>query len=169
MSAGDLALIQAANVRSIKDLGTVTPATVAMAGMALLPVLKNLLPQMATAGSAKVSPLPAESPARDAMVLSAGLLGVSAGDVVLDRAKLATALTTQTRGGFVDNAVGSAASSGGGSRRTELSLTIPLTIDGQKIAEATGRYQLDQLTRGGVDLSPEQRSRLRRGFLPGVE
>lgn len=109
--------------------------------------------------------------ARDAMVLTSGYLGVSAGDVVLSRKELAHALTTQTRGGFVPDVISSATPRGGGGSGSSQAITLvnQIHLDGRVIAEVVGQHQLDEMTRNGANLSPQQRTRLRRGFLPGVD
>jgi hypothetical protein len=108
-------------------------------------------------------------PAKDAMVQTTGLIPVSAGDVVLDRASLAGAVVSQLRGGLA-GAAGAGALGGGDPGRTSppqaapsapLRIEVPVEIDGRQVARAVAEVQLDEMERGGVSLAPGAR----RGFL----
>lgn len=112
-------------------------------------------------------------PAKDALVSASGLMHVSPGDVVLDRASLAGAVVSQLRGGLRGRA-GGGALGGGGSAQTSpppaasggpLRIEIPVTIDGRQIALAVAEIQLDDLERSGASLKAGDRSAmLQRGF-----
>jgi hypothetical protein len=109
--------------------------------------------------------------AEDAYVRRGGLMGVSSGDLIVSRDRLADAIFA-SRGEMAGPAVGaatsqmtgpspSAATGGGG----ELNITIPVVIDGREIARANGRANIRQLERGGGRLPPGQRRSLREtGF-----
>lgn len=124
-------------------------------------------------GSAKVAPT---KPARDAAVTSGGLLPVSSGDVVLDRASLAQAVVSQLRGGLAGR-VGAGALGGGDPGRTSpppavptapLRIEVPVTIDGRQIALAVAEVHLDELERSGATMQPGDRTLLlERGFTGG--
>ena len=121
---------------------------------------------------------PAEAPARDALVRSGGYVNASPGDVLLDRAELAAAVTSRTPGGLLGAATAGAlgsgdpgrvspppapAGGGGGTYRIE----VPLTVDGRELARAVAEVQLDELERGGR-LRPGDRSLLLSGNLSPV-
>lgn len=108
--------------------------------------------------------------AEDAYVRRGGLMGVSSGDLIVSRDRLADAIFA-SRGEMAGPAVGAAtsqmtgptpsAATGGG----ELNITIPVVIDGREIARANGRANIRQLERGGGQLPPGQRRSLREtGF-----
>jgi TP901 family phage tail tape measure protein len=134
--------------------------------------LSGVLGQIPTTAGAKPA-TPVE--AKDALVTSSGFMGVSAGDVVLNRASLANAITSQMSGGMAGR-VGAGAfpggdpghstpaqASGGGSLRIE----VPLTVDGRQLAMAVAEVKLDQLERGGR-IKPGARAALLSGRLvPG--
>lgn len=115
-------------------------------------------------------------PAKDAMISSGGMIPVSAGDVVMDRASLASAVVSQMRGGLAGRA-GAGALGGGDPGRTSpppasssgpLQITIPLTMNGREIAIAVAEVQLDELERNGSNMNPgDRRNLLERGFLGG--
>jgi TP901 family phage tail tape measure protein len=129
------------------------------------------------AAPAGVTPV-APKKAGDAMVTSGGILGVSAGDVVLNRAVLAAAVTSGMGGGMAGQ-VGAGALGGGDPGRTSppagggggggtVRIEVPVSIDGKKIALAVAEVQLDQMERSGVTLKPGERtSLLQRGFAFG--
>lgn len=113
------------------------------------------------------------SPVRDAAVRTGGYLRVSPGDVLLDRASLAAAVTSAHRGGLMSDLSGGAlgggdpgraspppAGSGGGTLRVE----VPLTLDGREVARAVAEVQLDRLERSGR-LRAGDRTRLLSGDL----
>jgi len=125
---------------------------------------------------AKTTPTPA--PAGDALVRSGGYVNASPGDVLLDRAELAAAVTSRTPGGLLGAATAGAlgtgdpgrvspspasAGGGGGTYRIE----VPLTVDGRELARAVAEVQLDELERGGR-LRPGDRSLLLSGNLSPV-
>jgi hypothetical protein len=135
--------------------------------------LARLAPLLAklpkTAPGAKVKP---PKPAKDAFVTATGLLPVSAGDVLLDRASLAGAVVSQMRGGLAGRA-GAGALGGGDPGRTspapagggELRIEVPVEIDGRQIALAVARVKLDDLERSGAKIEPGSRAALlQRGF-----
>lgn len=114
--------------------------------------------------------------ARDAIATSGGLLPVSAGDVVLDRAALASAVTSQARGGLAGR-VGAGGLGGGDPGRTtpptagsgaQMTIQVPVVIDGRQVALAVAEARLDDIERSGGRLEPGDRgSLLTRGFLGG--
>lgn len=117
-------------------------------------------------------------PARDAVVRSGGFVPVSAGDVVLDRSALAGALTSSMRGGLASS-VSPALGQGDPGRVTpppanvnvggEITVTVPVQIDGRQVALAVGRANLSDLERHGATLNPGDRSALlQRGFRPAL-
>jgi TP901 family phage tail tape measure protein len=151
-------VVRARLAESLRKQGmTQAQQTVILANMA------TLLGKIPKAGTVK-PPTPVK-PAKDAMVSSAGFLPVSAGDVVLDRASLANALTSQQRGAFVDRSIAQAAPAQPAATSGELRIEIPLTIDGRAVALAVANVKLDDLERQGADLGAGQRaSLLQRGF-----
>jgi TP901 family phage tail tape measure protein len=134
--------------------------------------LAPLLAKLPSAGAPGAAPKPIR-PAKDAFVTASGLLPVSAGDVLLDRASLASALVSQLRGGLA-GAAGAGALGGGDPGRTsppsagrggELRIEVPVQIDGRQVALAVARVRLDDLERSGANLKPGVRSALlQRGF-----
>jgi len=107
--------------------------------------------------------------ARDAMIERGGLIPVSAGDVVLDRASLARAVVSQMRGGLVPRAVSEATAGGSGAPRGsgggETVVAVPVSIDGREVARAVARVKLDELERSGAQMRPGDRTNLlERGF-----
>lgn len=128
----------------------------------------------APAGATPVKPVKAG----DAMITSGGILGVSAGDVVLNRAALAAGVMSRMGGGLAgqvgagalgggDPGRSTPAASGGGGGGT-VRIEVPVSIDGKKIALAVAEVQLDQMERSGVTLKPGERtSLLQRGFALG--
>lgn len=150
------------------ERGKLTQRQIAGTLASLAPLLAKLPTKAATgAGVKKVRP------AKDALVSASGLLPVSPGDVLLDRASLAGAVVSQLRGGLLGAAGGGALGGGspgatspapapaGGTLRVE----VPLTIDGRQIALAIASVQLDDLERSGAGLAAGQRSSLlQRGF-----
>jgi TP901 family phage tail tape measure protein len=115
-------------------------------------------------------------PAKDAMISSGGMIPVSAGDVVLDRASLASAIVSQMRGGLAGRAGGGALGGGDPGRVSPppaspsgpLQLTIPIQINGREIAIAVAEVQLDELERNGSSMNPgDRRNLLERGFIGG--
>lgn len=139
-------------------------------------VLQQLAPLLAKLPSsgqpAGVTPVAAEK-AGDAMVTSSGILGVSAGDVVLNRAALAAAVTSGMGGGLAGQ-LGAGVMGGGDPGRVSpsvggrgggtLRIEVPLTVDGRQLALAVAEVQLDQLERGGR-IRPGERSDLLSGRL----
>lgn len=127
----------------------------------------------ATGTAATTTPV---KPAKDAAVTTGGLLPVSAGDVVLDRASLAQAVVSQLRGGLAGR-VGMGALGGGDSGRTSppsvaptapLRIEVPVVIDGRQVARAIAAVHLDELERSGTTLRPGDRTLLlERGFAGG--
>lgn len=128
-------------------------------------------------GKAKPPGAKPVKPAKDAFVSSGGMMPVSAGDVVLDRASLASAVVSSMRGGLV-GAAGAGALGGGDPGRAvpppapsgggTLQLTVPLEIDGIQIARAVAEVQLDELERSGASMDPgARRQLLERGFIGG--
>lgn len=115
-------------------------------------------------------------PAKDALVNTGGLIPVSAGDVVLDRASLAGAVVSQMRGGL-SGAAGAGALGGGDPGRTSppsaassgmLRIEVPVEVDGVAIARAVAEVRLDELERGGASLAPgDRRSAFERGTMGG--
>lgn len=131
-----------------------------------------------SAGGPK-APVKALKPAKDAIALSGGLVPVSAGDVVLDRASLAAAVTSQLRGGLAGRA-GAGLLGGGDPGQTTppqargaggggmMTVQVPVSIDGRQIALAVAEVRLDDIERSGGRLEPGDRSSLlTRGFLGG--
>lgn len=114
--------------------------------------------------------------AKDAMISRGGMIPVSAGDVVLDRASLAGAVMSQMRGGLAGSAAGGALGQGDPGRVTPprasasvIKIEVPVSIDGRQIALAVAEVKLDDLERSGARLKPGQRSALlQRGFGGGV-
>lgn len=137
-------------------------------------VLTRLAPLLAklpvAGGGAKPKPI---RPAKDALVSAGGLLPVSAGDVVIDRASLAGAVVSQLGGGLAGQA-GAGALGGGDPGRTSpapaassgpLRIEIPVEIDGRQIALAVAEIRLDELERGGASLAPgDRRMSFERGL-----
>lgn len=130
--------------------------------------LAPLLAKLPAAGGG-AGTKPPMKPAKDALVSTSGLIPVSAGDVVLDRASLAGAVVSQLRGGLAGRA-GAGALGGGDPGRTSpppasssgpLRIEVPVEIDGRRIAMAVAEVQLDELERGGASMAPGAR----RGFL----
>lgn len=108
--------------------------------------------------------------AKDALVSAGGWIGVSAGDVVLDRASLAKAITSQQRGGLVQPAMQQAAPATGGGGGTYV-IQVPVQVDGKQVALAVAEVRLDDLERGGGSgaLPAGERSNLlQRGFTEGM-
>lgn len=146
-------------VESLQKQGmTQAQQTVILGNMA------TLLAKIPVAGT-KAPPTPSK-PAKDALVSSTGFLPVSAGDVVLDRASLASAIMSQSRGGLTRRAVQeSAPASGGGGGGGSVRIEVPVSIDGRAVALAVANVRLDDLERSGAELAPGQRAALlQRGF-----
>ncbi len=127
-----------------------------------------------TPASTNVKPL---KTARDAMVSSGGMIPVSAGDVVMDRASLATAVVSQMRGGLAGRAGGGALGGGDPGRVSPapatssgpIQINTSIQVDGREIAIAVAKVQLDELERNGSNMNPGDRSNLlERGFLGGM-
>lgn len=133
----------------------------------ILANMATLLGKIPTAGTKKPPTL--VKPAKDALVSSTGFLPVSAGDVVLDRASLASALISGQRGGLVDRALSSAETGASGAQAggaaQEIRIEIPVQVDGRQIALAMATVKLDDLERSGASVAAGQRSALlQRGF-----
>jgi len=142
-------------------------------------VLKNVAPLLAklpSAGGAGAGVEAPPRPAKDALISRAGLIPVSAGDVVLDRASLAQAVVSQMRGGLAGRAGGGALGGGDPGRTTPppatasapLRVEIPVTIDGRQVALAVAEFQLEHMERAGIVLKPGDRAMLlERGYIGG--
>lgn len=119
---------------------------------------------------APLSPL-----AEDAYVQRGGVMGVSSGDLIVSRRHLADAITAR-RGALAGPAVGMSSegsmagpqpSTSGGDG--DITVTVPVTIDGREVARAVGRANVRQLERGGGDIAPGERRSLREtGFRRNV-
>lgn len=88
----------------------------------------------------------------DGYVRRGGLVNVATDDLVVNRTRLASVI----RAGRGDLA-GVAAGGGGG----DMTVTVPVIVDGREIARATGRAAVRQLERGGARIAPGQRRSLR--------
>lgn len=176
--------------RGVKTVGAGGPAlTQEYATGRLLAFLKtqNLTqPQIAdilTRLNATLSKIPSSATstpvkpavAKDALVNAGGIMGVSAGDIILNRAALASAVTSQMGGGLLGRAGGgelgggdpgrtspAPAAAGGGTIRIE----VPLTVDGRQLAMAVAEIQLDKLERSGR-VRPGDRSSMLSGRFVG--
>jgi TP901 family phage tail tape measure protein len=135
----------------------------------LAPLLAKLPGARIPEGAGAIPTKKKLTPAKDALIQSTGLIPVSAGDVVLDRASLAGAVVSQLRGGLA-GAAGAGALGGGDPGRTSppqaspmapLRIEVPVEIDGRQVARAVAEVQLDEMERGGASLAPGAR----RGFL----
>lgn len=114
-------------------------------------------------------------PVKDAKVQSSGLLPVSAGDMVVDRSALAGAVAA-SRGGLapsVASTMAGTASPGGQTSPPpvnvdvggDITIQVPVTIDGRQVALAVARANLSDLERSGATMRPGERSALlQRGF-----
>lgn len=113
--------------------------------------------------------------AKDAQVTGAGLLPVSPGDLVLDRAVLASAVTSQHRGGMMGRTGLSGSDSGSASPPPArgggaMTISVPISLDGRQIALAVAEVRLDDIERSGGRLEPGDRGALlTRGFLGGAQ
>jgi hypothetical protein len=157
-------------VKTLKMTG-LNQAQIALQLSRLAPILAKF---PATAGKPGVKVTPPPRPAKDALVSSGGFMPVSAGDVVLDRASLAQAVVSQMRGGLAGRA-GAGALGGGDPGRVspptssaggEITINVPLMVDGREIARAIGKVRLDEMERSGESIQPGDRTLLlERGFL----
>lgn len=109
--------------------------------------------------------------AKDATATRPGLLPVSAGDIVVDRSALASAITSQRRGAMLGRmglgqgmpGVTTPPPATGGT----VNVNVPVQIDGRQVALAVARVKLDDLQRSGATIRPgERRALLQRGFAP---
>lgn len=113
----------------------------------------------------------------DAYINRGGLIRASSGDVVVSREHLARAVSAR-RGAMVGPAMGEGvgdrtmtgpmtSSHGGGA--SEVTVEVPLVIDGTEIARAVGRAHIRHLERSGASFAPEQRRTMREtGFTERV-
>jgi|GEM_PF-4521404 len=111
-------------------------------------------------------------PAQDARVNSPGLLPVSAGDIVVDRSALASAVTA-ARGAMAPSVVQAAAGAAPAQMNAaqpvdlsgQITVNVPVTIDGRQVALAVAKVNLSDLERSGARMRPGARSALlQRGF-----
>ncbi len=114
---------------------------------------------------------------QDAYIGGSGLVRASAGDVIVSREHLARAVSAR-RGAMVGPAMGEGvgdrtmtgpmiSSHGGGA--SEVTVEVPLVIDGTEIARAVGRAHIRHLERSGASFAPEQRRTMREtGFTERV-
>jgi TP901 family phage tail tape measure protein len=132
----------------------------------ILANMSVLLGRLPKAGTTR-PPTPVK-PAKDALVSSTGFLPVSAGDVVLDRASLASALISGNRGALVNRSLEAAApevAAATGRAPQEVRIEVPVQVDGRQIALAVAAVKLDDLERSGASVAAGQRSALlQRGF-----
>jgi len=94
-----------------------------------------------------------QHPVQDAYVSRGGLVNVSSDDLIVNRSRLAQVISAG-RGELAGLATG-----GGGNG--DMTITVPVVVDGREIARATGRAQSRQMERGGARLEPGQRRSLR--------
>jgi TP901 family phage tail tape measure protein len=149
-------------------LGKASQKEIATQLARLAPILAKL-----PVASQKPAQVTKPKPAKDALVSSTGLLQVSPGDVLLDRASLAGAVVSQLRGGLLGRAGGGALGGGAPAQTSPapaassepIRIEVPVAIDGKQVALAVAEVRLDDLERSGASLKPGQRSALlQRGF-----
>lgn len=111
--------------------------------------------------------------AQDAAVTRTGYLPfpVSAGDVLVNRDSLASAITANAGGMVPTGQRTQASATDAGSTPNvnlegDFSVEIPVMIDGREIARASGRYNLQVDQRRGVSLSPASRRQVAQSGTP---